>query len=75
MWPKLIILSTPILHLFVGIRKGQEPVLVQTFGAEAAIEGEEGKAIDPVNRLPRRKMNALSVGLPGREKSKVTPLA
>lgn len=25
-------------HLFAGIRKGQEPVLVQTFGAEAAIE-------------------------------------
>ncbi|AVH44342.1 hypothetical protein At1D1609_42970 [Agrobacterium tumefaciens] len=33
MRPKLIIVYTPILHLFAGIRKGQEPVLIQTFGA------------------------------------------
>ncbi|CUX62956.1 hypothetical protein AGR6A_Lc190016 [Agrobacterium sp. NCPPB 925] len=38
MRPKLIIVYTPILHLFAGIRKGQESVLIQTFGAEAAIE-------------------------------------
>lgn len=37
MRPKLIIVYTPILHLLAGIRKGQEPVLIQTFGAEAAI--------------------------------------
>ncbi len=50
-------------------------MLVQAFGAEAAVESEEGKAIDPVNRLARRKIKALSVGFPGREKSNVTPLA
>ncbi|ANP91119.1 hypothetical protein BA011_35220 (plasmid) [Rhizobium leguminosarum] len=38
MWPNLIVVSAPILHLFAGIRKGQEPMLVQTFGAEAAVE-------------------------------------
>ncbi len=27
--------STPTLHLLAGLRKGQEPVLVQTFGPEA----------------------------------------
>ncbi len=34
----LIVVSTPILHLFAGIRKGQEPMLVQAFCTEAAIE-------------------------------------
>ena len=47
------ILWTPTLHLFLGIRKAQEPVCVQTFRPEA-----------PVERLN----DALSVGFPGREK-------
>jgi len=45
---------------------------VQALGAQAAVEGEEGAAIDPVDQMSRRKMKALSVGLPGREKSRVT---
>ena len=38
MWPNLIVVSTPILHLFAGVRKGQEPMLVQAFRSEAAVE-------------------------------------
>ena len=34
----LIVVSTPSLQLFSGIRKGQEPVGVQAFGPELAVE-------------------------------------
>ena len=34
----VLIVSTPILHLFAGIRKGQEPMVVQAFCPEAAVE-------------------------------------
>lgn len=37
--PFLIIVSAPSLHLFLGIRKGQEPMGVETFGPETSIEG------------------------------------
>ncbi len=60
MLPKFIVVYTPILHLFAGIRKGQEPVLVRHSARKRPLSAS---------------MNALSVGLPGREKSKVTPLA
>lgn len=33
-----IVVSTPILHLFAGIRKGYEPVLVRALRREAAVE-------------------------------------
>lgn len=43
MRPFLVVVSTPILHFFACIRKGQEPVLVQAFRPEAAVEGfDEG---------------------------------
>ncbi|MBB2830547.1 UNVERIFIED_ORG: hypothetical protein GGD51_000648 [Rhizobium esperanzae] len=38
MRPFFVVVSTPILHLFAGIRKCQEPMLVQTFGPEATVE-------------------------------------
>ena len=38
MRPILIVVSTPILHLFAGVRKGEEPVGVQTFRPELAVE-------------------------------------
>jgi hypothetical protein len=60
MWPNLVVVSTPILHLFAGIRKGQEPVLVQAFRTESAVERfDEGV----IGRFARR------------EKSSVTPFA
>jgi hypothetical protein len=41
-WPFLVVVSAPSLQLFDRSCEGQEPVLVQAFGAEPAIEGEEG---------------------------------
>jgi hypothetical protein len=38
MRPILIIVSTPILDLFAGIGKRQEPVRVQALSPEAAVE-------------------------------------
>jgi len=38
MWAFLIVVSKPILHLRARIFKGEEPVGVQTFRSEAAIE-------------------------------------
>lgn len=73
--PILVVVSDPSLHLFGRIRKRQEPVRVQALAPEAAIECEEGSGIDPVDQFPRRNMKALSVGLPGREKSSMPPLA
>ena len=35
----LVVVLTPILHLFACIRKAHEPVSVQTFCPEATIEG------------------------------------
>ncbi len=34
----LIVVLTPILQLFLSICKAQEPMCVQTFGPEAAVE-------------------------------------
>ena len=68
-----VVVSTPSLQLFCRIRKCQEPMLVQTLRPEASIEGEEGSGNSPGDCFPRRKMKALSVGFPGREKSRITP--
>lgn len=37
-WPELIIVSTPILHLCPRVVKAHEPVSVQALGAELAIK-------------------------------------
>lgn len=43
MWAHLVVVSAPILQLFGRIRKRQEPVRVQAFCPEAAVEGfDEG---------------------------------
>ena len=73
--PVLVVVPTPILQLFAGAGKAHEPVGVQAFRPELAVEREEGSANSPGDCLPRRKMNPLSVGFPGREKSSVTSLA
>ena len=36
--PVLVVVPTPILQLFAGIRKAHEPVRVQAFGPELAVE-------------------------------------
>ena len=70
-----VALLTPILRFFAGIRKAYEPVGVQALGPELAVEGEERSAKSPRDRLPRCKVNPLSVSFPGRDKSSVTSLA
>lgn len=39
MWPDLIVVSTPILHFLPCVVKAQEPVRVQAFASELAVEG------------------------------------
>ena len=55
----LIVVPAPSLHLLPSIFKAHEPVLVQASTRKRPLKAS---------------MNALSVGLPGREKSNVTPL-
>ncbi|ASP23449.1 hypothetical protein ANTHELSMS3_05069 (plasmid) [Antarctobacter heliothermus] len=65
----------PIFQLFAGVGKAHEPMRVQALCPELAVEGEEGSGNSPGDCWPRRKMKPLSVGFPGREKSRVTPFA
>jgi len=53
-----VVVLAPILQLFPCVCKAQEPVGVEAFGLEASVE---------------RFDEGVSVGLPGREKSSVTP--
>lgn len=39
MGPDFVVVSTPILHFLPGVVKVQEPVRVQAFGSELAVEG------------------------------------
>ena len=41
-WPNLIVVSTPSLHLFAGVFKAHEPMGIQTLGSELAIDGVDG---------------------------------
>jgi hypothetical protein len=38
MGPFLVVVITPILQLFLGVGKAQEPVSVQTFRSQATVE-------------------------------------
>jgi hypothetical protein len=39
MRPDLVVVLAPILQLFAGVGKGQEPVSVQALGSQTAVEG------------------------------------
>lgn len=55
----IVVVLTPFLHFHTGVVKAHEPMCVQAFLAEL---------------LPLKlSINALSVGFPGREKSRMTP--
>ena len=42
-WSNLVVVSTPFLHFLPGVVKAHEPVSIQTFGPELAVEGlDEG---------------------------------
>lgn len=61
-WPNLIVVSTPILHLFAGIRKGQEPVLVQAFGSEAAVKRLDEGVVAQFPRACEVERDVLRIG-------------
>ena len=50
MWPDLIVVSTPILHFLPGVVKAQEPVRVQTFASEFAVEGFDEAVVRRLSR-------------------------
>ncbi len=60
MWTHSVVVLSPRFDLSLGILDVEEPVLVQTFQAEPAVEGF---AVSIVH------------GFPGLEKSRTTPLA
>ena len=45
MWPDLVVVSAVSLQLFLRIRKRQEPVSVQTFSAELAVEALDERVV------------------------------
>jgi len=45
MGPLFIVVSAPSLHFLLGVRKGQEPVSVEAFGPEAAVEGLDERVV------------------------------
>jgi hypothetical protein len=45
MRPNLVIVLAPILQLFAGVGKGQEPVRIQALGSQTAIEGLDERVI------------------------------
>lgn len=57
----LIVVSTPILHLFAGVRKRQEPMGVQTFRPELAVEGFDEAIISRLSRPGEVQRNAALV--------------
>jgi hypothetical protein len=43
MGPLFVVVSAPILHFFLGVRKAKEPMGVEALGPEATVEGlDEG---------------------------------
>lgn len=45
MGPFFVVVSAPSLHFLLGVRKGQEPVSVEAFGPEAAVEGLDERVV------------------------------
>ncbi len=52
MGPFFVVVSAPSLHFFLGVRKAEEPVSVEGFGPEAAVEGLDERV---VGRLARQE--------------------
>lgn len=57
-----IVVSTPSLQLFARIRKGQEPVGVQAFGPELAVERLDEAIVGRLAR-PREVQSDLCSGI------------
>ena len=62
MWPELVIVSTPILHLRMRVVKDHEPVGVQALGAELAVEAFDIAVVGGFARPGEVEHNALVIG-------------
>jgi len=62
MWPELVIVSTPILHLRTRVVKAHEPVGVQALGAELAIETLDVAVVGRLARPREVEHDALVIG-------------
>lgn len=58
----LIIVSTPCLHFLPGIFKAHEPVRVQTFRSELAVERFDERIVCRLARPGEVKHDALLIG-------------
>lgn len=62
MWPILVVVFDPSLHLFGRIRKGQEPVRVQALAAEASVERLDEGVVGRFPRAGEVQCDALGIG-------------
>ena len=62
MWPFLVVVSTPNLQLFGRVCKCQEPVRVQAFRAEPAIEGFDKGVVRRLSRAREVERDATQIG-------------
>lgn len=62
MGPILIVVSTPILHLFAGVRKRQEPMRVQTFRPKLAVEGFDEAIISRLSGPRKVERDVICIG-------------
>src|ERR1700722_6947296 len=61
MGPDLVIVSTPILHFLACVVKAQEPVGVQAFASELAVEGFDEAVVSRLARPREVQHNALLI--------------
>ena len=61
MGPDFVIVSTPILHFLPGVVKAQEPVGVQAFASELAVEGLDEAIVRRLSRPREVQHDALLV--------------
>ena len=62
MWPDLVVVSAVSLQLFLRIRKGQEPVSVQTFSAELAVKAFDERVVSWFAGTREVQRDALGIG-------------
>src|SRR6056297_2365588 len=58
----LVVVSTPILQLFSGIRKAHEPMCVQAFRAELAVEGLDEAIVCGLSWPQEVQRNVVGIG-------------
>lgn len=61
MWPDFVKSLPPLLHFLPGVVKGQEPMRVQAFVTELAVEGFDEAVVGRLARPREIQHNALLV--------------